>query len=617
MFVRKIFSLCAVCLLVTGCGRGAEQAPAENTASAETESDRVNVFLDAAFKETLGRNPEWESELGFKEHYDEWNDLSEEKAEEDLALVKRQLEVLRSFDSSRLDPATKLSFQLFERQAEDAIAHFPWRHYDYPVNPLSGVQADVPAFLINVHKIDSLEDAEAYISRLSKMRRYFRQAMDGLTLRSEKGILAPKFVYPQVLEGARNIISGRPFDDSDQDSTLLADFKSKVSGLTVNVHEEEQLIAEATRVLREEVGPAYEELISFVAELAEEATSDDGAWKFPDGEAFYAHELKQRTTTELTAGEIHDIGLREVARIHTEMKGIIEQVGFEGGLQDFFSHLRSDPKFYYEEGPSGRQAYVEKAAEIIERMSGQLDQLFNIRPKAELVVKAVEPFREKSAGKAFYERPAADGSRPGTYYANLYRTSNMPIYQMEALAYHEGIPGHHMQIAIAMEQDHLPMFRRYGRYTAYSEGWGLYSELIPKEIGFYEDPYSDFGRLAMELWRAARLVVDTGIHFKKWTREEAIQYLTENTPNPQGDIVKAIERYIIWPGQATAYKIGMLKILELRTRASDALGDRFDIREFHDVVLKTGPVPLTVLEELVDDYVRRKINALDEVSSPS
>ena len=239
-------------------------------------------------------------------------------------------------------------------------------------------------------------------------------------------------------------------------------------------------------------------------------------------------------------------------------------------------------------------------------MKGDLPKLFNTFPKADMEVKAVEAFREKSAGKAFYSRPAPDGSRPGIYYANLYSMADMPTYQLEALAFHEGIPGHHMQIAIAQELEGIPSFRKYGGYTAYSEGWGLYSELVPKELGYYSDPYSDFGRLAMEIWRAARLVVDTGLHDKQWTREQAIQYLMDNTPNPQGDCEKAIERYIVMPGQATAYKIGMLKIVELRERARTQLGDQFDIREFHDIVLRDGAVPLAVLEETVDAWLESK-----------
>lgn len=293
-----------------------------------------------------------------------------------------------------------------------------------------------------------------------------------------------------------------------------------------------------------------------------------------------------------------------MARIHDEMKAIMKKVGFKGDLQQFFAFMRDDPQFYYPDTAEGKAAYLAEATRIIDTMKSRLDELFIVKPKADMVVKAVEPFREQSAGKAFYEQPSMDGSRPGIYYANLYRMSGMPKYQMEALAYHEGIPGHHMQIAIAQELENVPKFRKFGGYTAYIEGWGLYTEFLPKEIGMYQDPYSDFGRLAMELWRACRLVVDTGLHDKKWTREQAIQYLVDNTPNSKGEAVNAIERYIVMPGQATAYTVGMLKLLELREKAKTALGDKFDIRQFHDVVLKNGAVPLDVLEQLVDQYIQ-------------
>ena len=312
------------------------------------------------------------------------------------------------------------------------------------------------------------------------------------------------------------------------------------------------------------------------------------------------------TTTDMTADEIHNLGLAEMDRIHDEMRAIMAEVGFEGSLQDFFEFTRLDPQFFYPNTPEGKEDYLTEATAMIDTMRESLPSMFSTFPKADLIVKAVEPFREQSAGKAFYQRPAPDGSRPGTYYANLYDTASMPIYQMEALAYHEGIPGHHMQIAIAQELPDIPKFRRYGGYTAYTEGWGLYSEYFPKEFGFYDDPYSDFGRLAMELWRAARLVVDTGIHDKQWTREQAIDYLMTNTPNPEGDCIKAIERYIVMPGQATAYKIGMLKILELREHARTELGDEFNIAEYHDIVLRQGAVPLATLEALVDAWIADK-----------
>ncbi|MEM6653850.1 MAG: DUF885 domain-containing protein, partial [Pseudomonadota bacterium] len=349
------------------------------------------------------------------------------------------------------------------------------------------------------------------------------------------------------------------------------------------------------------------ELIEWVSADRANAGLDDGAWKHPDGEAFYRDRLWQMTTTDMTADEIHTLGLNEVDRIHHEMRAIMRQVGFQGSLQDFFDFTRTDPQFFKPNTDQGRAEYLAEATAMIDTMRTELPSVFNTFPRAEMVVKAVEPFREKAAGKAFYQRPAPDGSRPGVYYANLYRMQDMPLYQMEALAYHEGIPGHHMQLAISQELQGIPKFRKYGGYTAYTEGWGLYSEFLPKEMGFYQDPYSDFGRLAMELWRAARLVVDTGLHAKRWTRQDAIDYLLENTPNPEGDCRKAIERYIVMPGQATAYKIGMIKILDLREHARTRLGDAFDIRDFHDVVLKDGPVPLQILEENVEAWISAQL----------
>ncbi|MEL6545898.1 MAG: DUF885 domain-containing protein, partial [Myxococcota bacterium] len=522
-------------------------------------------------------------------------------AEEDYALAGKDLARLKSFDFDALSPQAQLSYRLFEYQTTRSLEAYEWRYHSYPVSQMGGPHSGLPAFLINYHRIDSPDDARAYIDRLTATRTYFSQLDKNLRVRAEKGILIPKFVFPLVLGAAKNVISGHPFDaDSDTDSTILADFKGKVEKLSgLSDSEKNALISEAEHALVKSVGTAYELLIATLNELEAQATTDDGAWKFPDGDAFYGKALQWTTTTDMSAEQIHRLGLDEVERIHGEMRAIMKKVNFDGDLQSFFEFMRTDKQFYYPNTDEGRGDYLEDATALIATMKGRLPELFNTFPKNELVVKRVEPFREKAAGKAFYNRGAPDGSRPGYYYANLYDMAQMPSYQMEALAYHEGIPGHHMQIAIAQELEDVPTFRRYGRYTAYIEGWGLYSELVPKELGFYSDPYSDFGRLAMELWRACRLVVDTGLHHKKWSREKAISYLSENTPNPQGDVVKAIERYIVMPSQATAYKIGMLKILELRENAKQVMGESFDIRAFHDVVLRSGPVPLSILEENV------------------
>jgi uncharacterized protein (DUF885 family) len=462
--------------------------------------------------------------------------------------------------------------------------------------------------MINIHKVDDVKDAEAYIARLRGFPKLFDQLLVNLKVREEKGVVAPRFVFPLVLDACHKIIKGKPFDSEPNDSPLLEDFKKKVTALTkADAATRDRLVADAGKALNESVKPAYEKLIAFLEEQANRATEDAGVWKFKDGAEFYESALHRTTTTNMNAKEIHETGLKEMARIQDEMNKIREKVGFKGDLQAFFKFMREDQQFRLPSNEQGRAKYLAMATDIIETMKKRLDELFVTKPKADIVVKAVESFREKSAGKAFYQQPAPDGTRPGMFYVNLRNMQDNPTYELEALAHHEGIPGHHMQIAIAQELNGIPKFRKFSRaYTAYTEGWGLYSELTPKEIGLYADPYSDFGRLSLELWRAGRLVVDTGIHDKKWTREQAIDYLVKNTPNTEADCTDSINRYIVMPSQATAYKIGMLKILELREKAKKSLGDKFDIRQFHEVVLSNGSVPLDVLEELVDRWIKSK-----------
>jgi uncharacterized protein (DUF885 family) len=602
---KLIIIICMLTVTISACQSTPQSM--SNEKQDVSANDRADSFFEKSFQESLAQSPMFQSYLGIKDNQDKWDDLSEEKAEENLEITRRQLKELRStINPDLLDEQTLISYRLFEKNAEDEIDLYKWRYHDYPVNQMHGVQSQIPSFLINIHRVSDKQDAEDYISRLNGVTGLLSQVIANMKMRTEMKIVPPRFVFPYVISDSRNVIKGNPFEQSSEDSTLLADFKSKVNALKIEQTEKDDLIRRASKALENKVGPAFEEMIAYLQALEKTATTDDGAWKFPDGEAFYNAALRQTTTTNLTADEIHQIGLREVARIQNEMHSIMDQVGFKGSLKEFFKFTREDKQFYYPDTAEGRQAYLSKAKSIIETMESHLDQVFITKPKDKIVVKAVEAFREKSAGKAFYQDPAPDGSRPGTYYANLYRMADMPNYQMEALAYHEGIPGHHLQGSISNQLKDIPKFRKFGYFTAYGEGWGLYSEYLPKEMGFYEDPYSDFGRLAMEIWRACRLVVDTGIHAKRWTREQAIQYLDENTPNPHGDIVKAIERYIVLPSQATAYKIGMMKILELREAARQQLGDGFDIREFHDVILKNGALPLDVLEEVVNSWVANK-----------
>ena len=614
--MKKIFFIVAIfsITIYTSCDGGKDSSAKKESYTSENikiETTKANAFFDRVFDATVDRDPVSQTRLGIKKDYGKWTDISDDHAQKELEITKANLDSLHTlinFDA--LDVQTRISYRLFENDCKDKIDNFKWRFHDYPVNQMGGMHSEIPAFLINMHTISNKEDAEAYISRLLGINSLFDQLLVNLKIREEKNVIPPKFVFPLVLADCKNILAGAPFDNGKVPNALLEDFTAKVNVLTdVEDSDKKSLVLKASEALISSVKPAYEKLISYWIALEKKSTDEDGIWKLADGNAFYDAALKLTTTTNLTADEIHEIGLKEVARIHAEMKEIMKKVNFKNdNLQDFFDFMRLDKQFYYSNTAAGKEEYRVKGVKIIDDMKKELDKLFLTKPKADIEVKAVEAFREKSAGGAFYEEPALDGSRPGRYYINLYNMADQATYQMEALAYHEGIPGHHMQIAIAQELSNIAKFRMHGGNTAYVVGWALYSELVPKEIGFYQDPYSDFGRLAMELFRAARLVVDTGIHRKKWTRQQALTYFKQNTPNPEGDNKKEIERYIVWPSQATGYKIGMIKILDLREKAKKQLANKFDIREFHDVVLTSGPVPMNILEEMVATWVEKKLN---------
>ncbi|MGB0906013.1 MAG: DUF885 domain-containing protein [Maricaulaceae bacterium] len=614
--MKKLLLLASTALILSGCqndGKTAMEAAQETMAapaaevSQDAENKRFDNWLEEQFQSEVANYPESMAFLGIKKRTTEWNDPSREFALAQVEAAKATLAELSStFDMAKMDEDHQLSYRLFERDLKNGIDSDKWFYHGYPFNQMGGRQSGMATFMLNFHRVADEQDARDYIARLEGMK----DAMDGYVARAkvsaEKGIIPPTFVFDHVIRDAQNIITGAPFEDTEEPSLLLGDIQKKIASLELDAETQKQLTADAVSALMTSVLPAYENLISVMETQKATSTTDDGVWKLPDGEAFYKYRLGMITTTDMSADEIHDLGLAEVERIQNEMRAIMTKVGFEGTLQEFFKYLLTDPQFTYEDSDAGRDAYLADATDMINTMKERLPEVFKRLPKAELDVRRVEAFREKSAGKAFYNRPAPDGSRPGIYYANLYDIKAMPKYQMEALAYHEGIPGHHMQLSISQELENVPKFRKYGGVTAYTEGWGLYSEFLPKEMGFYSNPYSDFGRLSMELWRAVRLVVDTGLHDKKWTREQVIDYHVENTPNALSDIVKATERYIVMPGQATAYKIGMIKIQHLREEAKEKLGEKFDLGEYHEVVLASGPVPLSILEERVDAWVASK-----------
>lgn len=578
-----------------------ESAPAST--SEKTEQEKLISTLEQFYEEDLKRSPLFASYRGSKEGYGLWNDISLAKQDEEHELDKTRLAILEKFDASQLDDQNKITLAISKAGLERSIAQYEFRDNDYVMQQFRSWHTTVPSLLINIHRVSSEQDLKDYLSRLEKVAPLFDQTIDLMRHQAGLGVYPPRWTYPQMIEASKNVITGVPFDDSETENPIFADFSKKLASLELTEEASDAYLAQVTKILKEVTAPAYEKLIAELEVQQAKAPEGDGVWRLPKGDAYYAQLLNYYTTTNLSAEEIHQLGLDNVKRIHSEMEVIKDKVGFKGSLQDFFKFMREDSQFFYPETDEGRDQYLAKSVEIIDTMRDALPNYFGIFPKAEINVKRVEPFREKSAGKAFYQGPPPDGSRPGIYYVNLYRMADMPTYQMEALAYHEGIPGHHMQLAITAELEGIPEFQKTARFTAFTEGWGLYSEYLGKEMGFYQDPYSDFGRLAMELWRACRLVVDSGIHAKQWSREQAIQYLQDNTPNPENDTVKAIERYIVYPGQATAYLVGKIKILELREYAKEQLGDKFDIKAYHDLVLKDGPMPLSMLEDKVNAWI--------------
>lgn len=570
----------------------------QTTPTPDPETNKkFNKFLDKKFDEMLKRNPEFAASLGLKYNYGQWTDHSLEHSRRELKIKKDVLDTLLQFDKSKLDSQSLLSLRLYQVEIENAEDAQKWEGYFYELNQMGGVVTDMPAFLVNVHSADSLTDMEDYIQRLRNFKYPFEQTIENLRYSQSIGVVPPAFTFPYVKESIDQMI--RSFSNPN-DNELINDFTSKLSKFPVSASKKEEMRQAAQMAIKESVFPAYQNIAKFWNEYALQAKASHGVWSLPKGKEFYQYCLKSNTTLDISPEEVYKKGLEEVARIQDEMRVIMKQVNYKNdSLQDFFHFVRTDEQFQYSPDDAGRKALLADATRYFEETNKKIPELFNIKPKAPCVVMAVEKFREKSVGGAFYENPTLDGKRPGRYYVNLFNMGDNPKYQLEALTAHEAIPGHHMQIAIAQELTSIPDFRKHGGNTAYIEGWALYSEKLNKELGFYTDPYSDFGRLSMEIFRAARLVVDVGIHHKQWTKEQAIDYFMKNTANAEGDIYKEIERYFLWPGQATGYKIGMNKIVELREKYKKKHGPNYDIRKFHDIVLMNGSLPLNVLEELV------------------
>lgn len=602
---RFLISSVAVLALCAAAPAVMAQAAAPVSASAQTQSEdaRLNAFFDQAFQARIALSPQQMTGLGLKTDYDKLDDVSDAASARSLALQEAQLAQMKAeFDPAKLSAQSQLSWRLFEYGVQQARLSNQWRDWNFQFAANGNPTTSLPVFLINNHRISSVSDAEAYVARLSAAERQMDQVATTLKARAAEGVVSPRFVFAPSIENTRNVVTGAPFDNG-ADNPVWADFQKKVGALDADQATKDRLLASARAALTGPYKRGFDTVLTALAEVQPLADSDAGVWRLPNGEAYYNARLQLSTTTDLTADQIHQIGLDEVARIQAEMEVIKAKVGFDGTLQDFFVFLKTDPRFQYPNTPEGKEQYLTDARGFIAQVMAVAPQWFSTLPKAALEVRAVEPFREATASIAFYNAPAPDGSRPGIYYVNLSDMTQVLKPQIEGISYHEGAPGHHFQIAYAQEIEGLPRFRRFGGYGAYAEGWGLYAEQLGKEMGFYQDPYSDFGRLSTELWRAVRLVTDTGLHAKRWSREQAMDYFRQNSLLSERDIGKEVERYITNPGQATSYKIGELKIEELRHKAEATLGDRFDIKDFHAVVLGSGSVPLDVLADQVNAWI--------------
>lgn len=564
------------------------------------------AFLDRSVVKMAFESPETLTSLGFLEsvgitgHNAELDDDSPEAMDKTFAQVRDLRETLLSYSDADLDENQRISKDIALYLADFALVSEPYRYHNYPLNQLFGVQNGYPSFMQAQHQVHSVGDAENYLSRLQKVKFKFAQTLEGLKIREAKGIIPPKFVIERVLTEMNDFVA-TPI----QDNILYSSFKTKLADTDISADEQARLLAAAEADIKGYVHPAYQLFIDYFTQLQAKAGTDDGYWALPNGDLAYEQLLKFFTTTNYTADEIHAKGLAEVDRIQSEIMTILAAEGYDisQGFSVAIEALAADPKFYYEDSDAGRAQILVDYQHILDEVNVGLGDAFRIRPEAGMEVVRIPEFKEKTAPGAYYQQPAIDGSRPGRFYANLYDIKATPKYGMRTLAYHEGIPGHHFQIAVAMELEGMPLIRKMAPFTAYIEGWALYSERLAWELGFQKDPFDNIGRLQAELFRAVPLVVDTGIHHSRWTREQAIDYMKKNTGMSDRDVTAEIERYIVMPGQATAYKVGMMKILELREKAKSALGDKFDLRDFHDVVLKNGAVPLDILETLVDRYI--------------
>ncbi len=587
-----IMSLLITTVPVYGATRAEEQPGFENEHDVQSSSAQLHALFDEEWKLRLEESPMLATSVGVHDFNDQLDDPSAAAIERAAERRRKILERLAAIDESDLDTQDRISYRIFEAQMRDLIDDARFGSHQIPINTDSGFHSSL-AFMPRSMPFFTLDDYENYIARLRQFPRYFSQHTTNMRTGLKRGMTLPR----EVLGGIDESIAAHVVEDPAS-SVFYAPFES----IPATIPEEDRirLMAEGATVISESVVPAYAAFLTFWNdEYVPGARTSLGASDLPDGAQYYEYLINHFTTLDMSAKEIHEIGLSEVARIRSEMDAVIEEVGFEGTFDEFLAFLRTDPRFYAETP----QDLLERAAWIAKTMDGKLPALFGTLPRLPYTVEPVPAHIAPKYTAGRYVAPAKGSTQPGLYWVNTWGLQSRPLYTLEALTLHEAVPGHHLQGALAQELEELPAFRQYSYLSAFGEGWGLYSEWLGLEAGFYEDPYSNFGRLTYEMWRACRLVVDTGVHAFGWTRDEAVEFMSENTALSLHEVSTEIDRYITWPGQALAYKMGELEIRRLREKAERELGAKFDVREFHDAVLLHGSVPLPVLRDQIDRYI--------------
>ncbi|HEV7490385.1 MAG TPA: DUF885 domain-containing protein, partial [Rhodanobacteraceae bacterium] len=571
---------------------------------------KIDWFYGRVFGEFALQSPELLSNMRILPPWldfysDDLDDASLAHEAKMADMIKRDVDTLHRYDRTALDQNGALSYDVLDYFLSIQVEGDRFRDYDFPVNQLSGIQSSLPNFMAQTHQVNNKHDADAYIARLDKFPVKFGQVLDGLKLRESKGVIPPQFTVEEVLAQMQGFI-GKPAAEN----MLYTSFKEKLDKIPADKMDSstrDSLLAGVSGSIEKSVYPAYRQIIDYFKTLQPKAQGNFGAWHLPEGDAYYAWCVRMHTTTDMTPEQVHTLGLAEVERVSAEMDAILKDKGLtEGTIGARVQQLAHAPDATFPNTPDGKKAMLARYQAILDEVNKGLGDAFDVRPKLGVEVKPVPEFAEKNAPGAYYEPGSFDGTRPGAFYANMRDTAETPKFAMRTLAYHEGIPGHHFQISIAQELQGVPFFRRVLPFTAYAEGWALYAERLAYELGFEKDPLDNLGRLRDEMMRAVRLVVDSGIHYKHWTREQAITYMMDNTGMAESDVTAEIERYFVDPGQALAFKAGMLKILELREKAKQALGPKFTLAEFHDQVLTHGALPLALLERVIDDWIKQK-----------